>query len=117
MALLSNSTLDPTLQHALPRRLVALAEGRAAEPQPGAGSAPPFDAAAAAGAYKTPDGRRLTITNDGPQPRILLDDGPSYRLFRASPSVLYAPGLDAYLSYEAGVLRWATVFETFEARR
>jgi hypothetical protein len=109
----------------LPRALIAVAEDRPAEtPEPALGSeAQTVDLAAAGGRYDSPDGRKLTVRVEGRQVSLSVDDGPTYQLFPTGWDRLYAPGLDASVSFaELGdgtyrSLRWDSVFETFVAPR
>lgn len=119
---ISNNTLAAPLQPGLARALVALAEGRAAESLSVSPESDEFDFARAAGAY----GRgkaRLIFTRQGNRLGLQRDNGLRYNLFPIGSGMLYAPGLDAYISFPTSSraayerARWITVFEDFEAVR
>lgn len=120
----SNNTMAPPLQPWLMRSLVAIAEGRGAEPPP---NVPPeemeVDAEALAGRYRLPGIGDAQISIDGAGPSIQVGQGPRYQLYQVGYGVLYAPGTDAYLSFEPGengsppALIWTSVFAVAEGRR
>lgn len=120
----SNNSVAPPLQPWLMRSLVAIAEGRKAEPQP---HAPPeeaeVDAEALAGRYRLPGIGDVEISIDGGGPTMRTEHGPRYQLYQVGYGVLYTPGADAYLSFlpaENGsppTLIWTSVFTMAEGRR
>lgn len=123
-AFVSNSTLAPPLHPWLMRSLVALAEGRTAEPAPAARpEALEIDIAAVAGRYRLAGIGEADIRAGEATPVVRIDGGPQYDLYPVGHGTLYAPGLDAYLMVEtrAGVdepvLLWASVLHQAEAAR
>lgn len=120
----SNNTMAPPLQPWLMRSLVAIAEGREAEPQP---HVPPeedaVDAEALAGRYRLPGIGDVEISVDAAGPTVEVGQGPRYQLYQVGYGVLYAPGADAYLSFllaendVAPSLVWTSVFTRAEGRR
>ena len=117
IAFVSNGTLSPRLQTAIPRLLIAAAEGRRL---PSVRSAAPAGSTdLAPGGYSVPGIGAVEISrrNDGQAVRV--SDLTSYRLFAAGEGWFYAPGLDAYLAAGpgAGELRWSSVFVDTIGRR
>ncbi len=120
----SNNTLAAPLQPWLMRSLVAMAEGRKAERAP---SVPPkeleVDMDAVAGRYRLPSVGEIDISLQEGGPTIRMDQGPRYQLYQVGYGVLYAPGLDAYLSFAGSenssqqTLIWTSLFNKVEGRR
>ena len=120
----SNNTMAPPLQPWLMRSLVAIAEGRAAEPRP---LAPPeereVDVEALVGRYRLQGIGDVEIGIDEAGPTIQTAQGPRYQLYQVGYGVLYTPGADAYLSFRPGengsppTLIWMSVFAVAEGRR
>jgi CubicO group peptidase (beta-lactamase class C family) len=120
----SNNAMAPPLQPWLMRSLVAIAEGREAEPQP---RLPPeemeLDEEALSGRYHLPGIGEVEINTDETGPTIQTGRGPRYQLYQVGYGVLYAPGADAYLSFLPGengstpMLIWTSVFIRAEGRR
>lgn len=120
----SNNTMAPPLQPWLMRSLVAIAEGREAEPGP---RVPPPDTEpdldAVSGRYRLPGIGEVEIGVVDGEPTVRTGRGPRYQLYQVGYGVLYAPGADAYLSFapaEDGSpprLIWTSVFNRTEGRR
>lgn len=120
----SNNTMAPPLQPWLMRSLVAIAEGREAEPPP---NVPPedmeVDLEALAGRYRLPGIGDVEISIDAAGPAVQVGQGPRYQLYQVGYGVLYTPGADAYLSFVLGengsppALIWTSVFAVAEGRR
>ena len=120
----SNNTMAPPLQPWLMRSLVAIAEGREAEPQP---RLPPeemeIDMEALSGRYHLPGIGEVEISTDETYPTLQKVRGPRYQLYQVGYGVLYAPGTDAYLSFVPGengsspTLIWTSVFTRAEGQR
>jgi CubicO group peptidase (beta-lactamase class C family) len=120
----SNNTMAPPLQPWLMRSLVAMAEGRDAEklplvPRPELA----MDVAEAAGRYRLPGIGDVEISPGESEPTVRVDQGPRYQLYQVGYGVLYAPGVDAYLTVSPGDNRsapkliWTSVFTRAEGRR
>jgi CubicO group peptidase (beta-lactamase class C family) len=120
----SNNTMAAPLQPWLIRSLVAIADGREAEPHP---SVPPeeteIEAEVLSGRYRLPDIGDVEISLDEAGPTVRTGQGPRYQLYNVGYGVLYAPGADAYLSFFPGengappTLIWTSVFTRAEGRR
>ena len=125
IAMMTNNTLTAPLQMSLPRALIAVAEGRGAgTPQSElAARARQVAFSAAAGSYRAPGRRDVVIRVEGGRAKLRIGGGPTYRLFPTGWGRLYAPGLDASLSFadfrEGAYHRvhWDSVFETWTAPR
>lgn len=124
VAFVSNNTLPGPLQPWLMRALVALAQGEKAAPPP---SLPPktlnADIAATAGRYVVPGVGAVEIFAAADGARVRIDGGPDYQLYQIGYGVLYAPGLDAYLSLappsegNAGRMKFESVFTSAQAAK
>jgi CubicO group peptidase (beta-lactamase class C family) len=109
----SNSTIAAWLQPQITRQLVAAAEGRslALPVEPQLVTLTPESLHAATGTYDVPGAGRVTLFEDQDKPYIRAGTGTEYRLYRVSPTLLYGPGLDAYIGIASdGRLSWTTVF-------
>lgn len=116
----SNSTLAPWLQPRITRELVAAAEGRTVAPivEPRLIALDATALKAAAGIYDVPGAGRVTLLQVDGTPYVRSDIGYHYRLYAVSGTLMYAPGLDAYIGLgEDKRLSWTTVFlESFGIR-
>jgi CubicO group peptidase (beta-lactamase class C family) len=118
---LSNNTMAPPIQPWLMRSLVALAEGRPAEPAPGV---PPgsleVDVPVVAGRYRLSGIGEVSISLSEGGAIMQIEQGPNYQLYPDGYGTLYAPGVDGYLTFEARedvpdpVLIWTSVFSRAE---
>lgn len=113
----SNNTMAPPLQPWLMRTLIAFAEARDREPMPFASpDALEIDFDRVSGRYRLSDIGDVRIGADEGGAMMAVDDGPRYQLYQVGHGILYAPGVDAYLSFESfdgGAnqrLRWTSVF-------
>ena len=72
----------------------------------------------AGGVYDVPGAGRITLMHVDDKPYLRSDIGFHYRLHAVSATMLYAPGLDAYIGIgEDKRLSWTTVFlESFGIR-
>jgi CubicO group peptidase (beta-lactamase class C family) len=120
----SNNTMAPPLQPWLMRSLVAIAEGREAEPQPHVPlEETETDAKALSGRYRLPGIGDVEISKDEAGPTVRTGRGPRYQLYQVGYGILYAPGVDAYLSFlpaengSSPTLIWTSVFKRAEGRR
>lgn len=120
----SNNTMAPPLQPWLMRSLVAIAEGRDAEPLPRVSRRElETDVSEVAGRYRLPGIGDVEISPGGGEPTVRVDQGPLYQVYQVGYGVLYAPGADAYLSFSPGengsppTLIWTSVFTSAEGRR
>jgi CubicO group peptidase (beta-lactamase class C family) len=120
----TNNTMAPPLQPWLMRSLVAIAEGREADPQPLTPSEDmETDPGAVSGRYRLPGIGDVEISIDEAGPTMQTPQGPRYQLYQVGYGVLYAPGADAYLSFLPGengaapTLIWTSVFTKAEGRR
>jgi hypothetical protein len=116
----SNSSIAPWLQPRITRELIAAAEGRSvahlSEPKLIALTTEVLKAAS--GIYDVPGAGRITLSQVEGTPYLRSDIGHHYRLYPVSATMLYAPGLDAYIGLgEDKRLSWTTVFlESFGIR-
>ncbi len=93
VAYVSNAGLPPSAQTALPRALIAIAEGRPVDP-----ALPPPGATLPSGRFALPSGERIDLA-EGPGPRsLLMATGRSYTAYPVGEGAVYVPGLDWYLS-------------------
>jgi CubicO group peptidase (beta-lactamase class C family) len=109
----SNSTIAPWLQPQITRQLVAAAEGRSLAPlvEPQLVTLTPESLRAAAGTYDVPGAGRVALLEVQDKPYVRAGIGTEYRVYRVSPTLLYGPGLDAYIGIASdGRLSWTTVF-------
>lgn len=120
----SNNTMAAPLQPWLMRSLVAIAEGREAEPQPRlVPEEMDLDEEGLSGRYHLPGIGEVEINTDETVPTLQTGEGPRYQLYQVGYGVLYAPGADAYLSFLPGengsapTLIWSSVFTRVEGRR
>jgi CubicO group peptidase (beta-lactamase class C family) len=109
IAFVSNGTLSPQLQVAIPRLLIAAAEGRRLPPSP-AGA--PASRDIVPGAYSLAGISTVEISSSDTGVEVKVPTLTSYRLFAAGDGWHYVPGLDAYLAAgpAEGELRWSAVF-------
>lgn len=109
----SNSTIAAWLRPRIARELVAAAEGRRVSPLVEA-SLVALDSESlrvAAGSYEVPGVGRVALLVDRDKAHARVASGVEYRLYQVSPTVLYGPGLDAFVGVARdGRLSWATVF-------
>ena len=116
----SNSSIAPWLQPLITRELIAAAEGRnvARLVEPKHIPLTPEALKSAAGIYDVPGAGRVTLSMVDDTPFLRSDVGFHYRLHPVSPTMLYAPGLDAYIGIgEDKRLSWTSVFlESFGIR-
>lgn len=111
----SNSGIAPWLQPRITRELVVTAEGRLPAPLVERKLAPltPDALRAAVGRYDVPGAGRVVLFLDQDQPYVRAGGGTGveYRLHQVSPTLLYGPGLDAYVGVgDDGRLSWTTGF-------
>ncbi len=111
----SNSGIAPWLQPRITRELVVAAEGRNPGPlvEPKLATLTPESLRAAAGTYDVPGAGRVVLSLDQDKPYVRAGGGTGveYRLHRVSPTLLYGPGLDAYVGIgDDGRLSWTTGF-------
>jgi CubicO group peptidase (beta-lactamase class C family) len=109
----SNSTLAPWLQPRIARELVAAAEGR--EPawlgEPALQALTPEVLARAAGSYDVAGVGRVALRAVGETAFARPPGGVEYPLYAVSSTLLYAPGLDAYVGLSPdGRLAWTTLY-------
>jgi CubicO group peptidase (beta-lactamase class C family) len=116
----SNAALPAWLQPRVTRELVAAAEGRSVAQlsEPKLIALTPDALKSAGGIYDVPGAGRITLMNVDDKPYLRSDIGFHYRLYPVSATMLYAPGLDAYIGIgEDKRLSWTTVFlESFGIR-
>ena len=118
----SNSTIAPWLQPRITRELVAAAEGRqpASPVEPKLVALTPEVLRSAAATYDVPGAGRVVLVDDKDTTyvRAGAGGGVEFRLFRVSPTLLYGPGLDAFVGIGGdGRLSWTTGFiESFGTR-
>ena len=124
VAFVSNNTLAGPLQPGLARALVAIAEGREAEGLPVIASpTPKLARSAAVGTYGAGARQPVVVAAEGERLMVRMAEGPAYPLYPVASGMLYAPGLDAWLSFsdlQAGAysaLRLITVLEDARLRR
>ena len=113
VAWVSNDSMPGWLRHRLARALIAVVEGREAEPigEPPAAAAVVADPA---GRYRVPGIGSVVIRADGPR-LFVTAQGVEYEAFAVGRSLRYVPGLDAFVRFaatpEGGVsLSWDSVF-------
>ena len=109
----SNSSIAPWLQPRITRELVAAAEGRSPSTpvEPKVVALTPQSLRSAAGKYDVPGAGRLVLFEEQDKAYLRAGAGTNYRLYPVSPTLLYAPGLDAYVGLLAdGGLSWTTGF-------
>jgi CubicO group peptidase (beta-lactamase class C family) len=95
-AYVSNTGLPPAAQTALPRALIAIAEGRPVDP-----GQTPQGTALPSGWFMAPAGDLIEL-GEGPGLRVLrLGTGRSYTAYPTGAGMAYVPGLDWYLSTAA----------------
>ena len=118
----SNSGVAPWLAPRIARELIATAEGRLPAPpvQPRLAKLSPELLKSAEGTYDVPGAGRVTLVEIEGKPYVRAGGANvEYRLHEASPTELYAPGLDATIGIgEDGRLSWATAFiDSYGTRR
>jgi CubicO group peptidase (beta-lactamase class C family) len=110
----SNSTIAAWLRPRIARELVAAAEGRAVSPlvePPPLLALTPESLRAASGSYEVPGVARVALLVDQEKVYARVASGVEYRLYPLSPTMLYGPGLDAFIGVARdGRLSWTTVF-------
>lgn len=109
----SNSTIAAWLQPRIARELVAAAEGRTVAPlvEPPLAALTPEALRAASGSYSVPGVGRVAVFIEHGNAYARVASGAEYRLYPVSPTVLYGPGLDAFVGFARdGGLSWTTVF-------
>lgn len=113
IAFVSNGTLSPYLQTALPRLLIQAAEGRT--PQRLNMGPHPQPLEVTPGTYDFGRIGSVVIFRNGGGLRMRPPGAVSYQLFPIGTGWLYAPGLDVYLSpapAQRDGLLWSSVFQT-----
>jgi CubicO group peptidase (beta-lactamase class C family) len=112
VAYVSNSGVAPWLAPRITRELVVTAEGRLPAPpvEPRLATLSPEVLAGAAGTYDVPGAGRVTLLDVDGKPYVRAGgSGVEYRLHPVSPTLLYAPGLDATVGIgEDKRLSWVT---------
>ena len=110
VAFVSNGTLSPMLQSAVPRLLIGAAGGLPPQLQNEPGSKP---AEVEPGKYEVSGVGTILISRTGSGLRLRPPGGTIYQLVPIGSGWLYAPGLDVYLSAGPGPgqeLLWWSVF-------
>lgn len=109
VAMVSNNTLEASIQQRLQRALVAFAEGRRKDAAHELASPMP-DLPVAAGTYRMPWGQ-TTIATDGHR-TTATRRGLAYPAYLIGRGIRYIPGLDVYISRDAqGRLHWLGLHE------
>jgi len=115
LALMTNNTLEPALQHRLARALVAFAEGRPVEARRELANPLP-DLPLVSGKYRLPSGESVAVTGADQRVAAVHRGGLSYQAFRVGKGIRYVPGLDVLVSgAPRGGMQWLSLYEDFVA--
>jgi CubicO group peptidase (beta-lactamase class C family) len=118
VAFVGNLALSPWMRGALPRTLLAIAEGRDAEIQPAPQTSPTATAQPMEGTWLVEGVGPIEIFREGRRRLVRDPSGVEYPMYGAGGGWYATPGLDAWLHHDgAGKLVWNSVFRLAEGRR
>lgn len=108
----SNSTLDPWLQHGIILSVKAILDGR----DPELVSPLKTEAVLLEGTWTSGRGDAVTIARTGERLSVVVD-GMRYRMVEVKPATYYVPGLDFMMGFADGALHVATNFRLMKLTR